>query len=149
MVRVSFRADALSKKLRHAPGEIQKQLREAMDISVRDVQERAREEHKFISRTGQAEGSIHTTVEGSGDHLTGTVYTALPHAVYQHEGTRAHTILPKSKRVLRWSDGGQFVFAKRSQVSGIEKDPFIYNALEKERPAIVSRFKKITDALGG
>ena len=84
MVRVSFRADALSKKLRHAPGEIQKQLREAMDISVRDVQERAREEHKFISRTGQAEGSIHTTVEGIGDHLARTVYTALPHAVYQH-----------------------------------------------------------------
>lgn len=149
MVRVSFRADALSKKLRHAPGEIQKQLREAMDISVRDVQERAREEHKFISRTGQAEGSIHKTVEGSGDHLAGTVFTALPHAVYQHEGTRAHTIVPRSKKVLRWSDGGQFVFAKRSQVSGIKKDPFIYNALEKERPAIVSRFKKITDALGG
>lgn len=149
MVRASFQADAVSRKLKAASGKLQKELLEAMKISVRDVQEQARENHKFISRTGQAEGSIHTRVNGSGSHVEGTVFTALPHAVYQHEGTRAHTIVPRSKKVLRWSDGGQFVFDKRSQVSGIKKDPFIYNALEKERPAIVSRFKKITDALGG
>nr|DAL57613.1 MAG TPA_asm: Minor capsid protein [Caudoviricetes sp.] len=149
MVRASFQADAVSRKLKAASGKLQKELLEAMKISVRDVQEQARENHKFISRTGQAEGSIAVRVSGSGSHVEGTVFTALPHAVYQHEGTRAHTIVPRSKKVLRWSDGGQFVFAKRSQVSGIKKDPFIYNALEKERPAIVSRFKKITDALGG
>lgn len=149
MVRASFQADAVSRKLKAASGKLQKELLEAMKISVRDVQEQAQENHKFISRTGQAEGSIAVRVNGSGSHVEGTVFTALPHAVYQHEGTRTHTILPKSKKVLRWSDGGQFVFAKRSQVSGIKKDPFIYNALEKKRPAIVSRFKKITDALGG
>lgn len=145
MVQASFQAEGVSRKLKDGSQKMQKELRVAMKISVRDVQEEARENHKFISRTGQAEGSIHTRVNGSGSHVEGTVFTALPHAVYQHEGTSAHTIVPRSKKVLR----GQFVFAKRSQVSGIKKDPFIYNALEKERPAIVSRFKKITDALGG
>lgn len=149
MVRASFQAEGVSRKLKDGSQKMQKELRVAMKISVRDVQEAARSTHEFVSRTGQAEGSIAVRVNGSGSHVEGTVFTALPHAVYQHEGTRAHTILPKSKKVLRWSDGGQFVFAKRSQVSGIKKDPFIYNALEKERPAIVSRFKKITDALGG
>lgn len=144
MVQASFQAEGVSRKLKDGSQKMQKELRVAMKISVRDVQEEARENHKFISRTGQAEGSIHTRVNGSGSHVEGTVFTALPHAVYQHEGTSAHTIVPR-----RWTDGGQFVFAKRSQVSGIKKDPFIYNALEKERPAIVSRFKKITDALGG
>lgn len=142
MVQASFQAEGVSRKLKDGSQKMQKELRVAMKISVRDVQEEARENHKFISRTGQAEGSIHTRVNGSGSHVEGTVFTALPHAVYQHEGTSAHTIVPRSKKVLR-------VFAKRSQVSGIKKDPFIYNALEKERPAIVSRFKKITDALGG
>lgn len=146
MVQASFQAEGVSRKLKDGSQKMQKELRVAMKISVRDVQEEARENHKFISRTGQAEGSIHTRVNGSGSHVEGTVFTALPHAVYQHEGTSAHTIVPRSKKVLRWTDGGQ---AKRSQVSGIKKDPFIYNALEKERPAIVSRFKKITDALGG
>lgn len=149
MVRASFQADAVSRKLKAASGKMQKELREAMKISVRDVQEQARENHKFISRTGQAEGSIHTRVNGSGGHAVGTVFTALPHAVYQHEGTKAHSIVPRKKKVLRWSDGGRFVFAKRSQVSGIKGDPYIYKAMDKERPAIVSRFKKITDALGG
>lgn len=149
MVQASFQAEGVSRKLKDGSQKMQKELRVAMKISVRDVQEEARENHIFISRTGQAEGSIHTRVNGSGSHVEGTVFTALPHAVYQHEGTSAHTIVPRSKKVLRWTDGGQFVFAKRSQVSGIKKDPFIYNALEKERPAIVSRFKKITDALGG
>lgn len=149
MVQASFQAEGVSRKLKDGSQKMQKELRVAMKISVRDVQEEARENHKFISRTGQAEGSIHTRVNGSGSHVEGTVFTALPNAVYQHEGTSAHTIVPRSKKVLRWTDGRQFVFAKRSQVSGIKKDPFIYNALEKERPAIVSRFKKITDALGG
>ena len=148
MVRVSFRADGVSRKLKAGSQKMQKELRVAMKISVRDVQERAREEHKFISRTGQAEGSIHTTVDGSGDHLAGTVYTALPHAVYQHQGTRSHTIVPRSKTVLRWSEGGQFVFAKRSQVKGIQADPFIFNAFDKEKPAIISRFKKAAEKLG-
>lgn len=153
MVRVSFRADGVSRKLKAGSQKMQKELRVAMKISVRDVQEEAISTHNFTSRNGAAkgtiEGSIFTRVTCSGSHAQGKVFTNLPHAVYQHEGTRAHTILPKSKRVLRWSDGGQFVFAKRSQVSGIEKDPFIYNALEKERPAIVSRFKKLTATLSG
>ena len=50
--------------------------------------------------------------------------------------------------MLRWSEGGQFVFAKRSQVKGIQADPFIFNAFDKEKPAIISRFKKVTEKLG-
>ena len=153
MVRASFQADGVSRKLKAGSQKMQKELRVAMKISVRDVQEEAISTHNFTSRNGAAngaiEGSIFTRVTCSGSHAQGKVFTNLPHAVYQHEGTRAHTILPKSKKVLRWSDGGQFVFAKRSQVSGIEKDPFIYNALEKDRPAIVSRFKKLTATLSG
>ena len=148
MVRISFRADDLQRKLRGAPKSLKKQVREAMAISMRDVQERARSDHKFISRTGQAEESIHQTVMGNGEYVVGTVYTALPHAVFQHEGTPAHAILPRYKKVLRWSDGGHFVFAKRSQVRGIKGDPYIYRAFEKEKPAIVSRFKKVMQGLG-
>ena len=124
-----------------------------MKISVRDVQEEARSTHEFTSQSGDAEGSIHVRTTGSGSKVQGKVFTVLPYAVCLHEGTKDHTILPKKKKALRWSDGEQdgeqFVFAKRSQVSGIEKDPFIYNALEKERPAIVSRFKKLTATLSG
>ncbi|WP_370834231.1 hypothetical protein [Acidaminococcus sp.] len=149
MVRASFQAEGVSRKLKDGSQKMQRELRVAMKISVRDVQEEARSTHDFTSQSGAAEGSIHVRTTGSGSKVQGKVFTVLPYAVCLHEGTKAHTILPKKKKVLRWSDDGQFVFSKRSQVSGIKKDPFIYNALEKERPAIVSRFKKITDTLGG
>lgn len=148
MVRISFRADDLQRKLRGAPKSLKKQVREAMAISMRDVQERARSDHKFISRTGQAEESIHQTVMGNGEYVVGTVYTALPHAVFQHEGTPARIIVPRYKKVLRWTDGGAFVFAKRSHVRGIKGDPYIDRAFEREKPAIVSRFKKVMQGLG-
>lgn len=120
-----------------------------MEISVRDVQENARDDHKFVSRTGHAEESIHKSVVGHGEHVVGTVFTALPHAVFQHEGTPAHTILPRYKRALRWPDGGRFVFAKRARVRGIKGDLYIYRAFEKEKPAIVSRFKKVMQEIVG
>lgn len=147
MVRISFEASALKVKLGRAPEGLQKKLKEAMLLSVRDVQERARENHRFISRTGQAEGSIKVSLMGRDNHLVGTVYTALPHAVYQHQGTRSHDIVPRSKKALRWSDGQNFIFAKRSHVAGIKADPYIFDAFEKEKPAIISRFKKLTEGV--
>lgn len=147
MVRISLEAAGLKRNLSKAPEGIRKKLREVMAISVRDVQERARRTHKFISRTGQAEGSIHTTIEGNGEHVVGAVFTALPHAVYLHRGTRAHDILPRSKKALRWSGGNRFIFAKRSHVAGIKADPFIFNAFNKEKSAIISRFKKLTEGV--
>lgn len=148
MVRISFEASALKGKLDKAPEDLRKKVKEAMAISVRDVQERARKQHRFTSRTGDAEGSIKVSLMGRNEHLVGTVYTALPHAVYQHQGTRAHDIVPRSKQALRWSGGKDlFIFAKRSHVAGIKADPYIFNAFEEEKPAIISRFKELTEGV--
>lgn len=149
MVRASFDAAALVQTLKNATGKMPGRLREAMDISVRDVQERARKDHRFVTRSGKAEASIETSVTVNGNHVSGAVFTALPHAVFQHDGTRAHTITPRSKKALRWSDGGGFVFAKRSQVAGIQGDPYLYNALADEQVSIVSRFEAIGGLLKG
>ncbi len=145
--RVSFNASGLSRTLNSASKDIHKKIVEAVNISVRDVQERARAEHRFTSRTGQAEESIHTAVEEHGGKIVGMVYTSLPHAVYLHQGTKAHTIVPRAKEALRWTDGKKFVFAKRANVSGIKADPYIFNAYEKEKTAIISRMDAIMKEL--
>ena len=80
MVQASFQAEGVSRKLKDGSQKMQKELRVAMKISVRDVQEEARENHKFISRTGQAEGSIHTRVNGSGDTCISKEFCAGTHA---------------------------------------------------------------------
>ena len=149
MVRAAFDTSALVRTLRNATDKMPARLKEAMDISVRDVQERARKHHRFVTRTGEAEASIETSVDVNGSHVAGTVFTALPHAVFQHEGTRAHVVVPRTKMALRWSDGRNFVFAKRSQVAGIQGDPYLYHALKEEQAAITSRFEAIGGLLKG
>lgn len=118
-------------------------IKETLGISLRDVQERARSEHRWISRTGQAEREIKTRAEVAGGEFSGAVYTDLPHGIFLHTGTRAHAILPRKKQVLRFVINGRFVFARRVRHPGISPDPYIYNAFDAETPAIISRFEAL------
>lgn len=85
------------------------QLRSAMLSSVRDVQRTAREKHKFVTRSGEAERSIESNVQFSGDTWVGTVGTTRKVTIYLHQGTPKHVITPKRKLALRWTAGGKFV----------------------------------------
>lgn len=120
---------------------------EALAISLRDVQERARAEHRFTTRTGLVERSIRTASASHGAQLSGTVYTALDYGVYLHEGTKPHSIEPRRKKALRWTDGGAFVFARRVKHPGTKEDPYIYEALDAEEPVIVSRFEALAERM--
>ncbi len=120
---------------------------EALAISLRDVQERARAEHRFTTRTGIVERSIRTASARKGRTLSGTVYTVLDYGVYLHQGTNPHVIEPRRKKALRWTDGGAFVFARRVKHPGTKKDPYIYEALDAEEPVIVSRFEALAERM--
>lgn len=123
---------------------LQPRLMEAMEISTRDVQEYAREHHRFTTRTGDAERSIAAKVEATGAiGAKGEVGTSRLVTIYLHEGTKPHTIVPRSKMVLRWPAGGKFAFAKRVHHPGTKQDPFIYDASDHEQKAIVDRFDRI------
>lgn len=79
----------------------------------------------------------------------GTVYLGSSTAVFQHEGTKAHLIVPRSKKVLRFAINKEFVFSKRVRHPGIKADPFLYKAADVMQPVIVSRFAKALDSLLG
>lgn len=140
-------ANAVVARMDAIQGNLRIRLHEAMEISVRDIQERARRTHRFTTRTGDAERSIDAQVSGSGDSVVGTVGTTRLITIYLHQGTRAYIIEPRTKKVLRWAAGGDFVFAKRVQHPGIKEDPFIFNAADAEAGAIKSRFDAIIDGL--
>lgn len=141
--------DAVESRMDSIHNNLRSRLEEAMAISVRDVQERARANHRFTTRTGEAERSIEAKVSGSGDSITGEVGTTRLITIYLHQGIKAHDIEPRSKKVLRWASGGKFVFAKRAHNPGIKKDPFIFNAEEAEAGAIKRRFDDIIEGLEG
>ena len=119
---------------------VQVELKEALDISLRDVQEYAREHHRFITRTGEAEKSIETAAS-YGTYFKGVVGTTREITVYLHTGTDRHIIVPRLKQSLRFVKGNKFKFARRVNHPGTKEDPFIYNALKHNRSDIISRFE--------
>lgn len=124
-----------------------KKASEALSLSLRDVQERARGHHRFMTRTGLAERSIRTASARKGRTLSGTVYTVLDYGVYLHQGTNPHVIEPRRKKALRWTDGGKFAFARRVKHPGTKKDPYLYDAMDAEEPVIVSRFEALAERM--
>ena len=124
-----------------APEETRAAVRLQVKKSAEDIQEYAREHHKFISRSGQTEKSIEAHIDGN----NATVYLASDVAVYQHEGTPPHIIEPRNKLALRWVSNGDFVFSKRVKHPGIAPDPYLFDAARHELPKIQSRFDKAID----
>lgn len=141
-------ADTVGRYVGSIPGTIQKRFLEAMRISLRDIQEQARAKHRFTTRTGDAERSIEASEVHTNNHtVRGEVGTTRLITIYLHQGTKPHNIMPRNKRVLRWADGGGFVFARRVKHPGTKKDPFIFDAADAQEAAIVSRFDKIIASL--
>lgn len=137
-------ARIVADQLRELNGQMKRDLKQAMQISLRDVQEWARAHHRFTTRTGETERSIEASpVQVTATGVSGEVGTTRLITIYLHEGTRPHTIVPRRKLALRWPTGSGFAFARRVQHPGTAEDPFIYDALEAEEPAIVSRFNHV------
>lgn len=144
-LKIKVDTDKLVRAFEGAPDKTREKLRETVKTTARDIKARASTEHRYTSRSGMLErkGTTYQT-----DGLRATVFldsTAVPYGRYLHEGTKAHVIEPRNRRVLRWPVGEDFAFAKRVRVSGIKPDPFLYNAAEKEAPVFERRLAAALD----
>jgi HK97 gp10 family phage protein len=144
-----FGLDEAVSRLDKVSTETQNKLKDAMDASLRDIQEEARTHHRFTTRSGDAERSIDIDKNYRSGNFYGAVGTTRKVTVYLHTGTKPHAIRPKQKLALRWAGGSGFIFAKRVWHPGTKKDPFIFDALNKNRGAIISRFSNaVRTAIG-
>ena len=112
-------------------GILRRSIKNAMERSVSKLHNYAATHHRFISRTGNLEGAVQSEVTDGG--FRGVVSLNEGVAGYGpcvHEGSRAHVIRPRNKRVLRWPGKGGFVFSKISHHPGYKGDPFLYDALD-------------------
>ena len=123
-------------KLGILPESLHDELEVAVKISVRDIRERALDEHEWKSRTGMTERE---GIQSSIDGLMGVVELATPNAIGLHNGRAPHVINPRNKLVLRFPVNGKFVFTKRVNHPGNKPELFLFNAAEKEEPEIQSR----------
>lgn len=112
-------------------GILRRSIKNAMERSVSKLHNYATTHHRFISRTGTLERAVQSEVT-DGD-FRGVVSLNEGVAGYGpcvHEGSRAHVIRPRNKRVLRWPGKGGFVFSKIAHHPGYKGDPFLYDALD-------------------
>lgn len=126
---------------------LNKYLRQAVLSATEEVADYATQHHGFKSRTGNLERSI-TSIH-SRDGLKGWVTidrTQAPYGTYVHQGYGAFTIVPRNKKVLRWVQNGEFVFAKRVRHPGYKGDPFLFNALDASKDKVEKIFDNRVNA---
>ena len=112
-------------------GILRRSIKNAMERSVSKLHNYATTHHRFISRTGTLERAVQSEVTDGG--FRGVVSLnegVVGYGPCVHEGSRAHVIRPRNKRVLRWPGKGGFVFSKISHHPGYKGDPFLYDALD-------------------
>lgn len=96
-----------------------------------NVQTRARQ--LVRKRTRALERSIvkRLTIESGGPVVW--VGSDVEYALLEHEGTPAHTIRPRSKRVLRFVAAGRVVYAREVRHPGTKGSYFLVKALPAGR----------------
>lgn len=126
-----------------APEIFTKHTKLALNQNLRDVQEEARNNHRFTARTGMLERAIETQITDESNILSGKVFLNTSIAKYAplvHQGTRAHLITPTNRVSLRWATGGGFKFSRRVMHPGTAPDQFVYQALENKQTSIQQRY---------
>lgn len=136
----------LVKSFERAPKETKKMVHAQLKMAVRDIKESAAEHHNYTSRSGtlEREGLVTFVRKNVG---VVALNPRVPYAVFVHEGSKPHIIKPAKKIALRWESKGKFVFAKSVKHPGTKKDPFLYDAAQREWPKIQSRFDNMLDSL--
>ena len=126
---------------RKIPEKFERTMRLAMKSSIRDIREHARGNHRFVSRSGNLENAISSEVFD--DPISGMIFLdtgQAPYGFWVHKGTKPHAIFPKNKKVLRWAQGGDFIFSKNVLHPGTKPDPFLQGALEAKQDDVAGRF---------
>lgn len=77
--------------------------------------------------TGQLGRShVKTPIVAEGERVTAGVEATADYALFVHEGTRPHTIVPRNKKVLTWIPrGGRQVFAQSVNHPGTKAQPWL------------------------
>lgn len=68
----------------------------------------------------------------TGFNVTGSVTSRANYSAFVHNGTDPHIIRPRNARALRFTSGGQVVFARYVNHPGTRARPFLWNAAAEE-----------------
>lgn len=138
--------DEFLSDIKRAPDEAGRELSKAVNKSIVEIASRAKKEapaNKGISTGNTLRQNIKERMVGQ---LRGEVVADRPYAIYVHQGTRPHIIVPIRRKVLANKRTGEF-FGKRVRHPGTKPNPFFERAFERSSAGIEKFFNTAMDNL--
>ena len=149
------------KRFEQAPDWVRKNIKSALQQSLRTVANNAAKEIKYNDSKNHLRMSIKQAVIDI-DGIQGRVYldpaitktaNGLSYGVFLHEGTGIHRpggaryfVKPVKWKALRWvGPNGNFCYSKGHWVDGVMANPFIYKGGERSRAEINKIFERQLD----
>lgn len=145
MVKVRLRTEDVDRAFRAIPEEftrnMEKALLECCPIILKNIKIAYLKYFKIV--TGEAIDSVFAS-KVTDKKIEIKINPKCKHAIYLHEGTKAHWIEPVEANALAWiGTDGKFKFSQGHIVSGIKGHKFLDEGLEiskKECDVIISKY---------
>lgn len=104
-------------------------------------------------KSGKLRRAIKTKHFGDMHYMLFVDRNQAPYGIYQEIGTRAHDIVPRRAKILRWFVGGKPVFARKVRHPGIKPVLFVKRGVDKAFNGFTNRLRaahiKVFKRLGG
>lgn len=144
-ISASVNFEGLKKALDSAPDAIVRALTTTVRGTVEEIQDEARSDHRFTTRSGMAERSI--TAVSSGLRGRVELDTGIaPYSPILHNGSGVYgpsgkpiPVSPRRAQALRFVLNGGFAFSKGHEIQGVKGDPFLYRAADRVMPRFTNR----------
>lgn len=137
----------LQELFKKSPVIVGQELEKATLSAMRKIETTARQETPV--RTGKLKKSFRSHYRP----IVAKIYPTEKYAIFVHEGTKPHTIEPRTAESLRFKIGNRWVFAKRVEHPGTKPNKFMDRAAKKDTPRINKIFEGaariIAKRLGG
>jgi HK97 gp10 family phage protein len=144
MVNIAVKIEGLdefAEGIRRAPQQTTSELSKAINKSLLTIESQAKKEapaNKGISTGNTLRQNIKARMTSK---LAGEVVASRPYALYVHEGTRPHIIVPVYKKVLANKRTGEF-FGTLVHHPGTRPNPFFERAIRNSTRMIEQFFNQ-------
>lgn len=130
--------------------ELQSAFKKSPEITAKELEKATKDAGKFILATEKSEvpvktGQLRRSITLDYRPISVSIYPTVKYAIPVHEGSRPHTISPRSKSVLRFKKGGKIIFAKRVMHPGNKPNKFVERTVNKSENPINAFFSKALD----
>lgn len=135
MIKVRLKTEDLDRAFKSVPQEFDKAVKKALlecsPIILRNIRKAYLKYFKIV--TGEAIDSVFTSKVNE-KKIEIKIDPKCKHAIYLHEGTKAHWIEPVEANALAWIGAdGKFKFSQGHIVSGIKGHKFLDEGLEMSK----------------